>query len=157
MIIHRTLAFITLATLVLPGCQRRAESLTDADRTAITAVIANFDTAMLAADWPAVLSAYTEDAILLPPNAPVVQGRPALQKFFEAFPKITEFKQRVVEIEGSGDLALPRGTYEATMTPAGAKAPLKDTGKILAVWRKQPDGKWLASRVIWNSDLAPAR
>jgi uncharacterized protein (TIGR02246 family) len=157
MIIHRTLAFITLATITLPGCQRRAESLTDADRNAITAVIANFDKAMLAADWPAVLSAYTEDAILLPPNTPVVQGRAVMQKFFEGFPKITEFKQRVVEIEGYGDLAFPRGTYETTMNPTGAKAPLKDRGKILAVWRKQPDGKWLASRVIWNSDLAPTR
>jgi uncharacterized protein (TIGR02246 family) len=157
MIIHRTFACITLVILVLSSCQRRSGPLSDADRSAITAVVANFDKAVLAADWPAVLSAYTEDAILLPPNAPALQGRAALQKFFEGFPKFTDFKQRVVEIDGRGDLAFPRGTYETTVNPAGTKAPLKDMGKVLAVWRKQPDGKWLAARVIWNSDLAPPR
>jgi ketosteroid isomerase-like protein len=41
-----------------------------------------------------------------------------------------------------------------TMIPPGAKSPQKDKGKVLAVWRKQPDGSWLVSRVSWNPDLA---
>jgi hypothetical protein len=32
--------------------------------------------------------------------------------------------------------------------------PLLDGGKVLAVWRRQPDGSWLVSRAVWNSDLA---
>jgi uncharacterized protein (TIGR02246 family) len=104
-----------------------------------------------------VTSAYTEDGILLPPNAPVVQGRAAIRKFFDGFPKITAFKQSVVETEGDGDPTYVRGTYEMTMIPPGAKEPLKDTGKVLAIWQKQSDGSWLVSRVAWNSDLAPVR
>src|SRR5438094_6523821 len=76
----------------------------------------------------------------MPPNGPVVQGRAAMQKFFAGFPKITAFKENVVEIAGYGDLVHPRGTYEMTMMPPGAKTPLTDIGKVLAVWRKQPDG-----------------
>ena len=157
MLIHPMLAALALTGLTVVGCQRGPARFTDADRTAIRTRIADFDKAMLAANVPAIMSAYTEDAVLLPPNAPMVRGRAAIQKFFEGFPKITEFKQSADEIEGQGELAYPWGTYETAMTPPGAKAPLKDRGKVLGVWRKQADGSWLASRVIWNSDLTPAR
>ena len=148
------LAVILALTAV--GCQPRQAGLTDADRTAIRTRIADFDKAMVAADVPAVVSAYTEDAVLFPPHAPMVRGRAEIQKFFEGFPKITRFEQNVVEIEGRGDLAYPWGTFETTMLPPGAKAPLEDKGKVLSVWQKQGDGSWLASRVSWNSDL-PSR
>jgi uncharacterized protein (TIGR02246 family) len=157
MIIQRALTSLVLAGLALAGCDKRpgSTSLTDADRNAIRDRIANFDKAMVAGDWPSVVSLYSEDGILMPPNGPEVKGRAAMQKFFQGFPKITEFKENVLEIEGHSDLAYPRGTYEMTMMPPGA-APLKDKGKVLAVWRKQPDGSWLVTRVIWSSDL-PAR
>jgi ketosteroid isomerase-like protein len=156
----RTLSVVALTCLTLSACESKAgntAALTDADRNSMKTSVANFDKAMLAADWPTVVAAYTEDAVLFPPNAPIVKGRAAIQKFFEGFPKITEFKQSVVEIEGLGDLAYPWGTYQMAMLPPSSKTPVKDQGKVLSVWRKQADGSWLASRVAWNSDLAPAR
>lgn len=156
----RTLSVLILASFAISACQPKpgkTASLTDADRTAMTTTIANFDKAMLAADWPTVVSFYTEDGVLLPPNAPLVKGRSAMKKFFEGFPKITQFKESVAEIEGEGHLAYGRGTYEMTMSLPGAKAPLKDVGKTLAIWRKQPDGSWRVSSVSWNSDLAPPK
>ena len=155
--VRRMLALLALLTAALSACRPGPIPLTDADRNAIRAVVANFDKAVLAGDWPAVVSVYAEDGMLLPPNASTVQGRAAIQNFFSAFPKITEFKRSLVEIEGQGDLAYPRATYEMTMMPPGAKAPLKDRGKVIAVWRKQPDGSWRVLRVMWNSDLAAAR
>jgi uncharacterized protein (TIGR02246 family) len=160
MLTHRILGLPALAVLALSACQKAPGGpapLTEADRSSIHAFVADFDKGVLAADWPSLANSYTEDGILLPPNAPVVQGRAAIEKFFGGFPKITAFKQSVVEIEGPGDPTYVRGTYEMTMLPPGAKEPLKDTGKILAVWRRQPDGSWLVSRVAWNSDLAPVR
>ena len=157
MVIHRVLGALALTALAAVGCQPNQAGLTDADRTAIRTRIAEFDKAMVAADVPAVVSAYTDDAVLFPPNAPMVRGRAAIQKFFEGLPRITRFEQSVVEIEGQGNLAYPWGTFETTMLPPGAKAPVQDKGKVLAVWRRQGDGSWLASRVSWNSDLTPAR
>jgi len=138
----------------MPMQATAAAPLSDADRAAIRNRIAQFDRNVLAGNWPAVASAYTEDAILFPPHAPLVRGRMAIQQFFEAFPKVTEFKQNAVEIDGEGDLAFPWGTYETAMLSPDATA-VKDRGKVLAVWRKQADGTWLVSRVCWNSDLAP--
>jgi uncharacterized protein (TIGR02246 family) len=156
MFMHRVFSSAAFLAFVLGGCERRVgpAPLTDADRNAMRGLVVNFDKAVLAANWPAVVSVYTEDGILMPPNAPEVQGRAAMLKFFEGFPKITEFKQSVTEIEGGTDLVYVRGTYEMTMSPPGAKSPQRDVGKVLAVWRKQPDGSWLVSRVSWNPDLA---
>jgi uncharacterized protein (TIGR02246 family) len=157
MTIHRTRQVVALWVLALFGCQRGSAPLTDADRNQMRAVVDSFDKAVLAGDWPKVVAFYSEDGMLLPPNGPVVQGRAAMQRLFEAWPKITEFKESVPEIEGQGHLAYGRGTYEMTMTPPGAKAPLKETGKTLAIWRRQADGSWRVSRVSWNSDLATVR
>ncbi|HEU5040258.1 MAG TPA: DUF4440 domain-containing protein [Gemmatimonadales bacterium] len=125
-----------------------AAPLTDQDRAAIRSRIAKFDKDVLAGNAPAIASAYTEDAVLLPPNAPMVKGRQAIQEFFKEFPKFTKFTESPIEVEGEGDFAFPWGTYESADA-----AGVKDHGKVLAVWHKQPDGTWLVGRVCWNSDL----
>jgi ketosteroid isomerase-like protein len=127
--------------------------LTDSDRASIKGIIAQFDKDMLARKVPALVAVYTEDAILMPPHAPMVRGRAAIRQFFEDFPEVTEFKQKPVEIEGEGDLAYPWGTFEMAVLPAGAAAPMKDRGKVLGIFHRQADGSWLVRRVCWNSDL----
>jgi ketosteroid isomerase-like protein len=159
---------LAVFALALPGCKRGEKAaasreaaagvaLTASDRDSIRAGIVRFDQKVLAQDWLAVVAFYSEDAILLPPHAPEIRGRAAIQKFFEGFPKFTAFKQDVEEIQGDETLAYPQGTYETSFIPPGSKTPFKDKGKVLAVWRKQPDGSWLVTRVIWNSDLPPAK
>src|SRR5438270_13913970 len=105
MLVRRILALFAFLVPALPACRPGPTPLTDADRNAIRTVVANFDKAVLAGDWPAVVSVYAEDGILLPPNAPAVQGRAAMQSFFSGLPKITAFRQSVVEIGGEGNLA----------------------------------------------------
>ena len=161
-----TLALVlALGALAVPGCRReraappgRADlALTDTDRDSIRAYIARFDQKMMAGDVPAVVAFYSEDAVLLPPNGAEVQGREAIRKFFQGLPRFTEFKQQLEEVEGDESFAYPRGTFETSMMPPGGNRPVKDKGKVLAVWRKQGDGTWIVTRVIWNSDLPPTK
>jgi len=119
-----------------------AAPLTDQDRAAIRSRIAKFDRDVLAGNAPAIASAYTEDAVLLPPNAPMVKGRQAIQEFFKELPKFTKFTESPIEVEGEGDYAFPWGTYESVDATG-----VKDHGKVLAVWHRQPDGTWLVGRV----------
>jgi len=128
--------------------------LTDEDRATIRNMIARFDQDMLAGNRPALVAVYSHDAVLMPPNAPMVRGRVEIERFFEEFPKVREFGQHALEIEGEGDIAYPWGTYEMTVLPPGGTAPVRDRGKVLGVWHKQPDGSWLVGQVCWNSDLA---
>jgi uncharacterized protein (TIGR02246 family) len=139
------------------ACQRAPAPITDADRRKMRAVVNSFDQAVMAKDWSKVVSYYSEDGMLLPPNGPAVQGRAAMQKLFESWPKLITFTENIPEIEGGSDLAYVRGTYEMVMSTSGSKAPVKEAGKSLAIWERQRDGSWLVTRVMWNSDLPPAR
>ncbi len=146
-------ALMVLA-MMFSACQAPAPSaLTDADIAAIRAGNASYETAVKAKDWAALAALYAQDAVILPPNQPAVEGRANIQAYFAAFPPMSAFAVPIVEIDGRGDLAFVHGTYSLTVSPEGAP-PVTDTGKWLEIRRKQTDGSWLIYRDIWNSDMA---
>jgi uncharacterized protein (TIGR02246 family) len=104
-------------------------------------------------DWAALAALYTEDAVWMPPNQPIIRGRAAIQAWNEASPTYTEFNLTVEEIDGRGDLAYVLGTYSSTIALEGAPEPIQDTGKYIEIRRKQEDGSWLIAVDIFNSDL----
>ena len=121
----------------------------------IAAIRANVDTYVertLAGDFASVAALFTENAVMLPPNELMVQGRPAILAYLEAYPTITAFQSTVEELGGQGSMGFSRGTYSLTATVDGIPDPIQDTGKWLWIAEKQPDGSWLATIQIWNSD-----
>ena len=144
------------------SCQKQAEEvaeevgvapLSDEDVAAIKASTEAFVQAVKSEDWTALAALYTGDAVVMPPNTPMIQGREAIQAWNETSPPITEFNLTIVEIDGCGDLAFVRGTYSMTIALEGAPEPIQDTGKYIEIRRKQEDGSWLIARDIFNSDL----
>ena len=65
----------------------------------------------------------------------------------------TEHKVEFVEVDGCGDIAYGRALWAQTMRIKGVAEPIREEGKILAIFRKQPDGSWLMAVEMWNSDL----
>jgi ketosteroid isomerase-like protein len=127
--------------------------LTDADKAAIDSTGRVFVRHALANDFAALArDYYTDDAIVLPPNAPSVTGPAAIEAMFKTFPPITAFELRTEEVEGTADLAYVRGRYTMTMSPPGAPA-IADSGKYLEIWRRQSDGSWRSTRDMFSSDV----
>jgi len=160
--IDRTFVVAMFIASGLSACSKTPAAFSDADRTSIQAAVDSFTNAIKSGDYAAAASWYTVDAVFMPPNAPAVEGRPAIQKNFESFGKVSAFSQSVVEVDGVGDLAYARANFDLTFTPPNATAPMSDKGKVLIVMRKEADGKWRTSRGIFNSDLplpgsAPAK
>src|SRR2546423_1714508 len=151
---HRVLAGCALSGLVLSGCRGSPTPFANADREAIQLAVDNFTKAVLAGDFATAASEYADDGMLLPPNAPIVQGRPAIESFAASFGKVTTFNEKIVELEARGDLAYARLTYDLAMTPPGSAAALNDTGKLILIFRKQINGSWRVWRGIWNSDVS---
>lgn len=133
------------------ACQP-AGPLSDADIAGIEATSEAFHQAALANDWAGLAATYTEDAVLMPPNEPPIEGRADIQRWFASFPPVTAFELENIEIDGRGDLAYVRGTFMLTIAPEGMD-PITDTAKFIEIRRKQPDGSWLLSRDVFNSDL----
>jgi uncharacterized protein (TIGR02246 family) len=128
-----------------------------ANDPAIVAVADAYVAAVLKNDTAAVVDLYTDDAIEMPPNAAAVKGRAALSEFYKkqmAGAKFSAFTLNHVESRSAGDFGYDVGTYQQTLTPTGAPAPVNDTGKYIVVVKKT-GGKWRVAYVVYNSDLPP--
>jgi len=157
-----TIQLVAIITLCLTySCQKLeksgeeigAKTLSDEDVAAIKAIGPALDQAALSSDYIAISGLFTEDAMLMGPNGPIIQGRSALMELLESSGMtISEHKVKFVEVGGYGDLAYAVYTWNETFAYKG-KEPVKEEGKILGILRKQPNGSWLIAKWSWNSDL----
>ena len=160
---------IGLALVFVAGCSpapaERAPSddgggplLAAADIAAIRAADSTFAGAVSAGDAAGVAATYLPDAHLLPPNAPPIEGREAIQKFWKAFLDAYQvtLAASADEIEGRGDLAYARGHYTLDAAPkaAGARA-FHEEGKFVEVLRRQGDGRWQYAVDMYSSNQPP--
>jgi uncharacterized protein (TIGR02246 family) len=148
---------VFVLTFASTACQPPAQApagLSDEDVAAIGDLIGSFRDAMLAGDWAGASQLYTADGMRMPPNVPLIESPDAIRAAFEAdAATYTAFTNTVTEIVGSGDVAYARGTYTLTFTVAGMAEQISDSGRYVAIFRKQADGSWLAVLDIYNSDL----
>jgi uncharacterized protein (TIGR02246 family) len=113
-------------------------------------------TAFNARDAAKIGVLYTDDAVLMPPNMPLVKGRAAIEAWFKAgFDQgFSNLRLSPFRTDVSGDLAYVAGTYViAAKSPAGAAS--EDRGKYVEVWKRSA-GQWRMVTDIFNSDLPPA-
>jgi uncharacterized protein (TIGR02246 family) len=115
----------------------------------------------LAAEWAAAFNAkdaakiasfYADDAVVMPPNLPMVKGRANIEAHFkgEIQQGATNFQLKPVESAISGPQAFEAGT--STMTLPGG---LTDRGKYLVVL-KRVGNDWKIAYDIYNNDAPPA-
>jgi uncharacterized protein (TIGR02246 family) len=116
-----------------------------------------FSEAVRSGDATALASLYTEDAMLSPPNFPMIKGREAVEAFWAGGFQmgIKEIVLTTVEVIGMGDMVCEIGESEVTIQPEGMDA-IKDKGKYLVILKETVDGTWKAYVDIWNSSL-PAK
>jgi ketosteroid isomerase-like protein len=151
---------LALSTIVLvAACSPpRATGLAEAEKAAIRKVRDASNAAALAKPFDAaayVRARYSADAVLLPPNESAVAGASSIEAWFKKFPPVSNLTDSVIELDGGGGLAYVRGTYAMTLAvPFGPE--VRDTGKYLEIWAKQPDGSWRATRDMFSSDLSAA-
>lgn len=107
-------------------------------------------------DLEGALAFYADDAVLLAPNMPIAKDKKSIREIWAemlAPNTAVSWKVSKAEVAKSGELGYLYGTYELTMKDPKGGAPIHDTGKLLEVWKKQPDGKWKCIVDTYNSDL----
>jgi ketosteroid isomerase-like protein len=147
LLVTLTMGFAAVA-VCLAGETKIEQALRDAD--------AAWGKAAAAKDLDKTVSFYSDDATVLPANAPAVTTKDGIRKTWQdllASPGLAiSWQATKVEVAKSGDLACLSGTYELAMNDASGR-PTTDHGKYVEVWEKQKDGKWKCGTDIWNSDL----
>lgn len=93
-------------------------------------------------------SLYTAQGAMLPPNADIAWGRPAIQEVWQGIfdAGLTAFRVESLEVERAGDLAYEMGRYTLY---AGDNA-VADEGKYLLIWKREA-GQWRIHRDIVNT------
>jgi uncharacterized protein (TIGR02246 family) len=144
-----SLCAFLIALCVAAGC---SDSATDA--AAIEAFWPQFQQTVKSGDVDAYIEFWTDDGIVMPPNAPLAIGKEQIRSWYQA---VVEQVTLAYDIENqevvvSGDVAISRGVFTGTLTmkDGGDQSPL--AGKYMTFLRKQPDGRWKIYRDIWNFD-----
>jgi ketosteroid isomerase-like protein len=152
--------FLVLAILLALGATASAQQVdVKAEKAAIEDMIADWAEATDQggeAGADGYVSFLTEDAVSLPPNAVLVEGRAGIREMTLGLTMAEDFSitwsATSINVAADGKQAYGIGKYEYSLKD-DAGNPVTDIGKWVDVFEKQADGSWLCSVVIYNSDL----
>ena len=94
----------------------------------------------------------------MPPGAPAVVGKAAIEKGIHASYEALDWEEFIIhleEVKVAGDWGYARGTYFLFATPKAGGETAFDHGKYLKIFKRQPDGSWKIYRDCFNSNVPP--
>jgi uncharacterized protein (TIGR02246 family) len=125
---------------------------TAADEAALKATTLTWLEAYNAGDVEKIVELYEEDAVLMPPHAPVADGHAAIRAFLTADTAGAKAAGiKLVPGRSTAGVAGDTGWESGTYTATDASGVIVDSGSYLSVSHKS-NGKWLYHRDTYNSD-----
>ena len=150
------IATVCLAGLIGIAAYREARSVAaegPIDPTIISAAD-KYLKAVLVGDASAASAMFREDATLMPAEAPLIQGRPAIEQYYRQWlnsaAKPASFTFHHLDAPSFGDTGLDIGTFrQGLQLPGGSNVQI--TGKYSVVV-KRTGGQWKMAYLIFNTD-----
>ena len=142
------------STVVLSGCASQTSVDAAAELAALREAATAYHQAASAKDVDAVVALYDEGAIMIPPNAELVEGLAGVRGYRFGFietPGVElEFELVRAEVSAAGDIGWTLAIGEITINqPDGP--PGRDRVRDFHMWKKQTDGSWKVVVDTWNS------
>ena len=142
--------FILSLSLLAATCITQAQSKKDRQleeaRKAILASNAIYSD-LANKDDGAILTRYTDDACLMPPNSTPICGRDNILNFFKGGPKVHSIFT-IQNIFGEGDDFVTEESHYELFDLNNNKL---DDGKVIVIWKKTKDG-WKMHRDMFSSN-----
>ncbi len=138
-----------LFVLFIIGLWFPAILLAETPQAHIEQLAVQFKDAFNAGDGAAVASLYSEDAVVFPPGADRIDGRPGIQAFWQGAidAGMTLTDLHPVEIDAQGDTAIEVGAF--ILNIPGEAGSTDAHGQYIVVW-KRTGHTWQLHRDIWN-------
>jgi ketosteroid isomerase-like protein len=151
--------FLIPSAFLMTSCARSGSVDSRArDAAAIQALDEQWSATAAKNDLAGTVAFYADNAVLLPPNAPIATDAKLIRESWAALlgPNTTvSWKVSKAEVAKSGELGYLYGTYSLSIRDP-KRLPVDDTGKLVEIWKKQADGKWKCIVDTYNSDLPVA-
>jgi len=134
-----------------------APQFTPDDERAIRGLDSAFVAAWLRDDTTGVMNTLAPDAVLMPAGQTILATPNAIRAFWwpsdSSHTRILTFQRTIDELNGAADVAWIRRTDSLTFTYAkgGTTSSLTSRSMSLAILRRQGDGTWRFSRVMWGA------
>lgn len=149
---HFLIGVIVVSLFSIQSCTQKTQDIENVKKQIEeeqTSFMENFNNG----DAKASSEYYAGDAIVMPPHAPEVRGKEAIEKLWQSFVDMgkASVMLNTVNTEVSGKIAVIYQTYQFEATPEDGQA-IKDNGKSIVVYEEQEDGSWLIIYDIWNSN-----
>ena len=136
---------------------KAAHVLSPIDRSAIATYLIRMEQLERANDWRNLRQMMTEDCITMPPRHTTKEGRQNWLAWIENMDfRVHDFSLVPQEFDGCGGFAFVRCNYNWSYTLKDRPDPVDDSGRFMAVLRKQSNDEWLATHWIWNSEIKRA-
>jgi ketosteroid isomerase-like protein len=139
-----------LLTILVLGILMPTVLLASDPRTHIDDVLVKFVAAFNAGNGATVASFYSEDAALFPPGGERIDGRSAIQAFWQGAidsgMKIDDL--HAVEVDSGGDISGEVGVF--ILSVPGDSGVTKIPGNYIVIW-KRSGHTWQLHRDIWNT------
>ncbi|MCB0181876.1 MAG: SgcJ/EcaC family oxidoreductase, partial [Anaerolineae bacterium] len=125
---------------------------------AVNKVWEQYASSLNAGDVDSYMALWADDAMQLPPDSLPIVGKETLRAGLESELEAITYDMEITnkEVNVSGDMAVARGTYAATITFKDGSDPISIDGKYMTLLKRQPDGSWKIFRDIYNSNVPPA-
>ena len=157
-VMSRLTALLTLVVATaLNACAQPTVDL-EAEGQALMQVSRDWSDLVATGDMEAIMAGWADDAVMMPPGLPPLEGKAAIRAYVEAAGEIPGFaiswEPLSVHVAASGDLAY---MIERNMTTVHDSVgnPVQTHGKAVTVWRKDIDGTWRNVVDIWNETPPP--
>jgi len=113
----------------------------------------DFAAALIAKDAKAAAALYSEDATLIPPGEPLVQGREAIEEYWRGAIEsggVRDVSVETYDARSSGWLGYEAGTFMLTSNGPDGES-VTERGRYVELLTRQADGRWLSTHGIWNA------
>ena len=141
------------------GSSNRTSSVSNtADSLAIVQLREQFSAAVNSGDIEGLVATVDSSLVVMPPDGDELLGPEGLRSFLG--PSFEQFRWEAtypsVELNVAGDWAFNRGSYQLTLVPReGDGGPIRSEGKRLWILRRQADGSWRISHIMFSQRAVP--
>ena len=150
---------VLILPLVLGGCSQRGFDPATEQAKLLRRDAEWADLASAGKDVEKIVSYWTDDAVLIFPGQPVLEGKTAIRAYVVESLNTPGFKIRWVSekpvFSPDGKLAYMRGKDELTV-PGPNGAPVTAHLRGISIWRLDADGQWRCVVDISNEEPAAA-
>ena len=150
---YTLMIYVAFSTVFLSACTQSSVDV-EAEQAALRAAADAYHEAAQTVDIDSVVDLYTNDGLILPPNAAEEEGLEDVRNFATAFTQTPgwgiRFDDVRVEVAASGDMGYTLANAVVTIEGPDGE-PVEDQVRDFHLWKKQ-DGEWKVAIDIWNSE-----